>query len=421
MTRYFLDKMKAEQLEDASGHRLHERFMTIAEIGMTKNQGSRRMGYSKEEEAAKQQVIKWMEEIGMTVRRDGAGNVFGRYRGHDDSKVFMSGSHLDTVPDGGHFDGVTGVLTALEIATLWHEAGYTPKYSYEVVVFSDEEGSRFNSGLTGSRAFMGMLTGEEVDKYVDPSGQDFDAVMEEAGLDRRHFLEAEGPDYPIEMYAEVHIEQARQLEEKNLPLGIVSGIAGATRTSVVFHGEAGHAGSTPMPGRQDALVKASEFISSLPQVAQGISDTAVATVGKIDVDPGGVNVIPGEVSLVVDARDIDAELQSALIDAVRNHAERTVEGSNVTVDVDLTTRIMPIPIQPEVIEKMEESFDRNGLMPVHLPSGAGHDAMAIGTRHPIAMLFVRSIAGISHNPAEFTHIADIKQGVRVLQDFFEHY
>ncbi|WP_031546514.1 Zn-dependent hydrolase [Salinicoccus luteus] len=421
MTNDFLGKMAAETLDSASSRRLHARILEISEIGRTENQGSKRMGYSEDELAAKDRVADWMEEIGMSVRTDGAGNVFGRYEGQDDSRVFMAGSHIDSVPDGGHFDGAAGVITALEIATLWHEAGYTPKYSYEVVIFSDEEGSRFGSGLTGSRAFMGMLTGEEINKYRDPDGQTIDDVLGNIGSDRKAFLAAEGLDYNIEIYAEVHIEQAKQLEQKDLPIGIVSGIAGATRTNITFRGEAGHAGSTPMTERRDALVKASEFISTLPEVAKGISQEAVATVGKMDVKPGGVNVIPGEVNLVVDARDIDTDNQARLIEAVAEHAEETVKDSPIGVEVDLTTRVLPIPINPEVISKMEASFKRQDLLPVHLPSGAGHDAMSIGTKFPITMLFVRSIKGISHNPEEFTHIEDLSRSVQVLKDFFENY
>ncbi|MCG1010800.1 Zn-dependent hydrolase [Salinicoccus sp. ID82-1] len=418
--RLFTDKMAAEKLEDPTSERLHARILEISKIGRTENEGAKRMGYSKEESQAKDKVIEWMQEIGMQIRKDGAGNVFGTYQGEDSSKVFMAGSHIDTVPDGGHFDGAAGVLTALEIVTLWHEAGYTPKYDFEVVIFSDEEGSRFSSGLTGSRAFMGLMTEEELDKYRDPDGQTFDEVIRNIGSDRQQFLTAEGPGKQIAMYAEIHIEQAKQLEQKNLPVGIVSGIAGATRTKITFHGAAGHAGSTPMTERKDALVKASEFISTLPGIPKSISQTAVATVGKMSVSPGGVNVIPGEVELVVDARDINEENQSKLIQAVADHAQDIVHDSGITVETDLTTRVTPIPIDPEVIERMEASFKRHDLLPIHLPSGAGHDAMTVGTKFPVTMLFVRSIQGISHNPEEFTHIEDLTQAVKVLKDFFEN-
>lgn len=421
MTQTFLDKMKAETLNDQTAKRLHSRILEISEIGRTEDQGSKRMGYSDFEIKAKEKVVGWMKDINMTVRTDGAGNVFGRYLGHDDSEVFMAGSHMDTVPNGGHFDGVAGVLSALEIAELWHEKNYKPKYSYEVVIFSDEEGSRFNSGLSGSRAFMGLIGETELDKYRDPDNQTIDEVLEHIGSNRTEFLKAEGLDYNIKMYGEIHIEQARQLEEKDLPAGIVSGIAGATRTNVTFKGEAGHAGSTPMHQRNDALVQASAFISTLPEVATAISTTAVATVGKMKVSPNGVNVIPGEVELVVDARDINEKQQAELIQAIKNHAEKTAAQSGVTVEVDLTTRITPIPIEDEVTEKMEASFRRQGQVPVHLPSGAGHDAMSIGTKHPITMLFVRSLKGISHNPDEFSHISDIRDAVLILKDFFENY
>ncbi|WP_411842412.1 Zn-dependent hydrolase [Salinicoccus sp. HZC-1] len=421
MTHTFLEKMNAETLDDQTTNRLHSRILELSEIGRTEDQGSKRMGYSDKELAAKEKIKSWMEAIGMSVRTDGAGNVFGRYKGHDDSEVFMAGSHVDSVPNGGHFDGVTGVLSALEIAELWHAENYTPAYSYEVVIFSDEEGSRFNSGLTGSRAFMGLIGEEELDKYRDPDNKTIDDVLEHIGSDRTEFLKAEGPDYNIKMYGEIHIEQARQLKEKALPVGIVSGIAGATRTNITFKGEAGHAGSTPMHQRKDALVQASEFVRTLPDIPPSISQTAVATVGKLKVIPNGVNVIPGEVQLVVDARDINEDHQAELIQAVQQHAEKVAGQSEVTVDIDLTTRITPIPIGEDVIGKMEEAFRRNNQVPVHLPSGAGHDAMSVGTKHPITMLFVRSIKGISHNPEEFSHISDIRDAVLILKDFFEQY
>lgn len=421
MTRNFLEKMKAETLSDHTTKRLHRRILELSEIGRTGEQGSERMGYSEFEMKAKEKIINWMKDIGMNIRTDGAENVFGRFRGEDDSQVFMAGSHVDSVPNGGHFDGITGVLSALEIAQLWYEENYTPKYSYEVVIFSDEEGSRFNSGLTGSRAFMGLIDEEELDKYRDPEDRTVDEVLEHIGSNRKAFLKADGPDYKIKMYGEIHIEQARQLEEKELPVGIVSGIAGATRTNVTFSGEAGHAGSTPMTQRKDALVQASEFIRTLPEIATAVSTTAVATVGKLKVIPNGVNVIPGEVQLVVDARDISEEKQSELIDALHQHVKKIAFQSEVTADVDLTTRIMPIPIGEDVISKMEEAFRRQDQIPVHLPSGAGHDAMSIGTKHPITMLFVRSIEGISHNPEEFSHISDIRDAVLILKDFFENY
>src|SRR5699024_6075843 len=231
--------------------------------GRTEDEGAKRMGYSGLGNEAKEKVTGWMVNIGRSVRTDGAGNVYGRYQDHDDSEVLMAGSHRDSVPNGGNFDGGAGVLSALEIAELWNDAGYIPDYSYEVAIFSDEEGSRFNSGLTGSRAFMGLIEEGELEKYRDSEGQTIDDVLGNIGSDRRRFLASGGRNCNIKMYGEIHIEQAKQLEEKDLPVGIVSGIAGATRTNVTFIGEAGHAGATPMNQRNDALVQASEFIRTL--------------------------------------------------------------------------------------------------------------------------------------------------------------
>src|SRR5690625_411149 len=298
-----------------SGERLASRLHEIAQIGLTSDYGSNRPGFSPEELKAKQLVSEWMREAGLTVTADGAGNVFGSLTGKDpQKKTMLSGSHIDSVPNGGHFDGPLGVLAALEVVEAWRAEEYQPERDYEVVIFTDEEGSRFNSGFHGSEAVVGKDNIEEKLRLMDQTGLSFTEVLQSAGLTIDGYRAAERNMENYELFVEVHIEQGKRLEKANLPCGIVNGIAGPYWVEFTFIGEAGHAGNTPMNNRKDALVAASEFIQHIPSIPVAISDNAVAMVGKLSVKPNGVNVIPGEVSLYVDMRDINKADQEKLAD-----------------------------------------------------------------------------------------------------------
>lgn len=406
--------------DSISGERLAKRLDAISEIGLTENNGSHRTGFSQEEKEAKDLAAKWMREAGLEVRHDGAGNVFGRLAGkNDELPVVLSGSHLDSVPDGGHFDGPLGVLAALEVAEAWRDAGYQPEKPYEVVVFTDEEGARFNGGLHGSEAVAGKGDIEEKLKLVDQNGKYFSEVLEAIGLSVESYLGAERDRDEIEMFAEVHIEQGKQLEREALPCGIVTGIAGPCWLEFTFVGEAGHAGNTPMDDRKDALVAASEFIGGVHKLPDSISNSAVATVGKLNVAPNGVNVIPGSVTLYVDIRDIFKDTRDNLVDQVLKLAEEVADRHQVSVAHKEKMRVAPVPIEHEKQQQFEESFVEKTIQPYYLPSGAGHDAMIIGGKWPVAMLFTQSKDGISHNPAEWSDLIDCVQTVHVLKNFLE--
>jgi len=407
-------------VDGISGERLAKRLDAISEIGLTENNGSHRPGFSKEEKAAKELVSKWMREAGLEVRQDGAGNIFGLLAGKkNDLPAILSGSHLDSVPDGGHFDGVLGVLAALEVAQAWQATGYHPETPYEVVVFTDEEGARFNGGFHGSEAVVGKGDIEEKLKLVNQDGMHFSEVLEAIGLSVDSYLGAERGNEEIEMFAEVHIEQGKQLEHEELPCGIVTGIAGPCWLEFTFTGEAGHAGNTPMNDRQDALVAASEFIARVNKLPGSVSDTAVATVGKLNLNPNGVNVIPGSVTLYVDIRDIFKETRDSLVDQVLELAEDVADRHQISVEHIEKMRVAPVPIEEEKQQLLEKSFAEKMIQSYRLPSGAGHDAMIIGEKWPVAMLFTQSKGGISHNPAEWSDLNDCVQTVHVLKNFLE--
>ncbi|MGM8365771.1 M20 family metallo-hydrolase [Virgibacillus sp. W0181] len=403
-----------------SGERLAQRLGELSKIGLTADHGSNRPGFSEEEQQAKELVQQWMKEAGLKVWQDGAGNVFGRLEGKNkEAKTIISGSHVDSVPNGGHFDGPLGVLSALEVVEAWRETGYEPDKPFEVAIFTDEEGSRFNGGFHGSEAVVGKGDIQEKLKLKDSSGSSFEEVLNQIGLSIESYEAAVRNFEDIELFIELHIEQGKRLEKAGLPCGIVSGIAGPSWTEFTFYGQAGHAGNTPMNDRQDALVAASEFILEVNKLAPKVSDSAVATVGKQFIKPNGVNVIPGEVKLYVDIRDIFKETRDALIEKVTTAAQKIAEKNSVHVESYESMRTSPVPIEENTQHKLEEAFKANNINSYKLPSGAGHDSMIIAEKAPVAMLFVQSKDGISHNPAEWSDLSDCVQGVHVLKTFIE--
>ncbi|ASN06719.1 M20 family metallo-hydrolase [Virgibacillus necropolis] len=403
-----------------NGERIAKRLYELSEIGFTSDGGVRRPGFSNEEKSAKQLVKSWMDEAGLKVTEDGAGNVIGRLDGvNNDLPAVASGSHVDSVPNGGHFDGPVGVLAALEVASAWKEMNFIPKKPYEMIIFTDEEGSRFNSGLTGSTAMTGNEDYAKQTQMVDYNGDSFESVLQAYGSSLQGFKEAKRDMKELEIFIEVHIEQGKKLENDDLPVGIVSGIAGPAWLEVTFTGEAGHAGNTPMNGRRDPLIAAAEFIQKVEGFPEKVSDTAVATIGKVNVSPNGINVIPQLVTLNVDIRDIYKDTRDELLQLIIQEAEHIAGNREISINVKENTKIQPVPIKKELQNKLANSISKYGLEPAYIPSGAGHDAMNLGMHIPVAMLFVRSKDGISHNPKEWSTLNDIVTTIHVLKDCVE--
>ncbi|MFP9126199.1 Zn-dependent hydrolase [Niallia sp. BSM11] len=403
-----------------SGKRIAQRLYELSKIGLTDENGSYRIGFSAEEKLAKQLVANWMTEAGLSVKQDEAGNIIGRLAGNDEElPAILSGSHVDSVPNGGHFDGPLGVLAALEVVEAWRETGFKPTHPYEVIIFSDEEGARFNGGLTGSRAMTGDIDVENQLSLVDSEGANFQTVIENNGLSLDTFFQAKRDLSKIKAYVEVHIEQGKRLEKENLPVGIVSGIAGPSWLKITLSGEAGHAGNTPMDDRKDALVAAGELLAAIPALPKMVSSTAVATVGKLHVHPNGVNVIPGRVELFVDIRDIYEDKVDALVALTIEKAAAISESYGIKTTFEQTLKVSPMLVQDDIKELLEQSLQKMAIKPYFLPSGAGHDAMVLGRHVPSAMIFARSRKGISHNPEEWTTLSDCVQSVHVLKNMIE--
>lgn len=375
--------------------RLLERLDALYAIGG--GSGANRPAYSEAEDDAHRLVAGWMIGAGLEIERDPAGNLFGRLRGErPELPEVWTGSHLDSVPDGGRFDGPLGVLAGLEAV---ERIGPQPR-SLCVVAFRDEEGWRFGRGCFGSRALCGQLEPGELE------------TRDTAGV---RLLDAVGRDLPVAgwlesppaVYLEAHIEQGPVLARAGAPLGVVTAIVGLARLAVTFTGAAGHAGTTPMAARDDALCKAAKFVLRVRDAAAA-REGAVATVGRLEVEPGAANVIPSRVSVVVDARAPDETTLASML--------TEVAGAAADAEVERLRRTEPVAMASEARASLCEALAERGLSAPALHSGAGHDAGVLAAAGvPAGMLFVRSLAGgVSHSPAEESSREDVALCVGVL-------
>ncbi|WEG11816.1 allantoate amidohydrolase [Pullulanibacillus sp. KACC 23026] len=387
--------------------RLWNRLMSLSSIGHHSDGsgGVTRLSFTKEEREAKDRVAAFMREAGLSVREDAVGNLIGRLEGmNPDSPVLLVGSHLDSVPHGGDFDGPLGVLAAVEALQTLGEKQIKLKSPVEVIAFTDEEGARFRFGMIGSRGLAGTLEKSDL-HYVDQDGVSVEQAMKAYGLSPDRFHEAARSQGSVKAYLEVHIEQGKILESKNLPIGIVSGIAGPLWLKFTITGEAGHAGSTPMNLRRDALTAASAIIQAIEEEAAQKPRT-VGTVGQLSLKPGGVNIIPGEVEFTLDLRDVDETIRDEVEKRILNQAEQICKERGVHCQVDVLQRIAPVKCDESIQQFMMQVFNEMGLEPIELISGAGHDGMQFKDLCPVGMIFVRSKNGISHHPDEYTSLED---------------
>ena len=393
--------------------RLWSRLSELAEIGRSEGGGVTRLSFTEEERAAKDLVASYMREAGLEVREDAAGNLIGHRQGSDsEAPVVLAGSHVDSVPNGGDFDGPLGVLAAVEALQVMEERSIETERPVEVVAFTDEEGARFGFGMIGSRAVAGTLTPDDLDRE-DESGVSIAGAMRDSGLDPERIGEAARPEGSIHAYVELHIEQGRILENENLPVGLVTGIAGPVWLRLTLEGEAGHAGTTPMNLRRDALVAATAIIGRVEKEAAR-TGTTVGTVGQLELKPGGINIIPGHVSFSLDLRDIDQEVRDGVEARISDEAGRICEERGITLETQTLQRLPSVLCSDLVREAAREACGPLGFEPFELASGAGHDGMHLAGLCPIGMIFVRSRDGLSHNPNEYSSKEDCAAGAEVL-------
>jgi len=365
-------------------------------------------------------VMGWVRAAGMEAHVDAVGNVRGRYEGRSPGlPALILGSHLDTVRDAGKYDGMLGVVTAIACVKALAEAGERLDFAIEVVGFGDEEGVRFQSTLLGSRALAGGFDMSLLDRR-DGDGISMARAMQDFGLDPARICEAAKQPGEVHAYVELHIEQGPVLEAENLPLGAVTSIAGATRLQATITGTSGHAGTVPMAGRKDALAAAAEAITAVETVCSGPAEL-VGTVGRIEVAPGAVNVIPGEARFSVDIRAAEDSRRQKAVRAAIGAVEEICARRGLGLELERTHESPSCPCAPWLIEQISHAIAAGGIAVRRLPSGAGHDAMAMAALSDVAMLFVRCAGGISHNPAEAVTTEDAASGARALLQFIRDF
>lgn len=400
---------------DRAARRVMERCDTLAEISETPGQLTR-VYLSYEHLRANAQVAQWMQEAGMVTWQDAVGNICGRYEAaNDGAQAVLLGSHLDTVRDAGRYDGMLGVLTAIEVVDWLHRQNLRGSQAIEIVGFADEEGTRFNITLLGSRGLTGTWPQGWLD-CEDVQGVSVAQAMVNVGLDPARIATAERPREDFSAYLELHIEQGPVLEQEDLPLGVVTAINGARRLTCRFSGEAGHAGTVPMSHRHDALTAAAQWIGFVEQKTRESGPELVATVGTLQCEPGAVNVIPGVVTLTLDIRSPNDALRETLLNALLDEAARIGQARGVAFSSDIFYTIAATPCDARLRNVLAGAVEAVQGRVLLLPSGAGHDAIAIAERWPSAMLFVRCDRGISHHPAESVQQQDVAQALRAYSE-----
>jgi allantoate deiminase len=411
--------MSASTTPEPSGTRISARCDALARLSEDPA-GLTRIFLSKEQRAANELVLGWMKDAGMSARLDAIGNVVGRYEGRTaNAPCLMLGSHLDTVRNAGRYDGMLGVVAAIDCVHALNAKGTRLPHAIEVVGFADEEGVRFGSTLLGSRAVAGEFDPRLLETR-DRDGISMREALVAFGLDPDRIGDAVRRPEEILAYAELHIEQGPVLESEGLPVGVVTAINGANRFQIEIDGMAGHAGTVPMNLRRDALAAASECVLAIESRC-GREPELVGTVGKLEAGPGATNVIPGQARFTIDLRAPSDEQRKRATADVEREIRSICARRNVKVDIRPTHEGKTASCAGWLQQQIAGAIEAEGLPVRRLPSGAGHDGMALVDLVDIGMLFVRCRAGISHNPLEAIDVADAELSARVFLRFIERF
>lgn len=391
-----------------NGDRLNESINRLAKIGRQADGSICRLAFSSEDELARYLVQQWMIDAGMTVRTDAAGNLIGRYRGNvEDAPALVTGSHIDTVPSGGCFDGVLGVLAGIEIVRTLRENNLRLHHPLEVIVFTDEE-----STMIGCQAISGTVLQQSPQRYQAKVGESIESCLEKIGGNWDKIATAKRSD--IAAFVELHVEQGAVLESNGKDIGVVLGVVGMRRKIITIIGQANHAGTTPMAGRQDALVAAAQVVLAVRDLARQRPSQLVATVGYLDVAPNAVNIIPGKVELSVDMRDLSKACLDDMTEQLRQKVQVIAADTNTKIAIAPQLCVEPTLAAQKVQTTISSVCQQLGLSYCHLPSRAGHDSLEIGRITDMGMIFVPSLAGVSHSESEYTSPQQCTQGANVL-------
>lgn len=395
--------------------RLDASVLALAEIGGLPNGGVTRLAYSEQEKQAREWVAAQYLECGLAVWLDAAGNLFARLPGLEQAPLVMTGSHLDTVPNGGRFDGAAGTLAALEVARTLSQVGVTPKLPIEFVVFAAEESPRFKvSNRFGSRALAGQVSSSDAYRMRDENGVTLAQAMRQLGLDPDALAMAQLASGAVRAFVELHIEQGTELQTLGVPVGVVSSITGTRRFQVEIQGRADHSGGTPMHARRDALAAAAELILDVEQAAKEIGGSLVETVTTLTLEPNAMNVIPGRVVLGVDIRDIHRDSIRQATDALKHSLQQVAEKRDVVTNLTLLRDTEPVEMSLRIREAITAAGKRAAISTAEVPSHTGHDTISLAELAEIGMIFVRNPSGRSHCPDEWVAGQDLAAGTQVL-------
>ncbi|PQB05876.1 Zn-dependent hydrolase [Aureitalea marina] len=399
----------AQDLPKVDQDRLEKSILDLGKIGVDE-MGTQRVAFSQADLDGRDFAIQLMKEAGLEVHIDLAGNIIGSLPGSNPELAPISfGSHIDTVPNGGNYDGCVGSMAAIEVVRVMKENGIQPRHPMELIIFSNEEG-----GVMGSRAISGKLPPSAFE-VVNSTGFNMADGIDRLGGDHTKIDQVIRNKGEVAAFVELHIEQGGLLEQAGLQIGIVEGIVGLNWWDVTFTGFANHAGTTPMDQRQDALLAAAQFIQMVNQVAVDRDGRQVATVGRIKALPGAPNVIPGKVVLSLEIRDLAGEVIREVYSTIEKGAAEISKDSGVAIQFEeLSTTGIPALTDPMIQKQIEASTNELGLSFQYMPSGAGHDAQDMALITPTGMIFVPSKGGISHSPKEFTTAEDMANGANVL-------
>ena len=385
----------------------------MAEVGLQPDGSICRRGFTAEDRQGRERLSEWMIDAGLSLRIDAAGNLIGRLEGSDPSlPALVTGSHLDTVPTGGRYDGTLGVLAGLEVVRALQDAALQLRHPFELIVFADEE-----STMVGCKGMAGTASADPSD-YTTSNGEPIERNLARLGGDWDRLASAARADDAIAAFIELHVEQGAVLEGRGDSIGVVQGVVGQRRFTIRVGGQANHAGTTPMDQRQDALVAAAQVVLAVQALALEHPGDPVATVGKFEVWPNAANVVPGEVQCSVDLRDLDPEVLSALTAELQLRLVAIAESSGCRVTMEPQFAVDPTPAAPTLMDAIEAAATELGFSHSPLPSRASHDAQELGRRWPMGMVFVPSHCGLSHSSAEYTSLEQCAAGTAVLLSAF---
>lgn len=409
------DSATPAPLPSANPSRLADDLRAIGKLGALPEGGVTRPGFSSLERQAHEVVGGWLGDLGLKVRVDAIGNTIAERPGRRDGPYIGLGSHLDSVPHGGRFDGIVGVVGAVELIRLFDEASLTTEHPLRVVLFAGEEGARFGEPCIGSKAIVGAWDGRDLSRVRDAEGVSLPAALEALGFDSGRLHEARWPAGEVAAFLELHIEQARVLESEGLQVGLVDVVSGSTRLRLDLIGRADHSGATPMGLRADALNAAAEIALTVESLATDPRHRGTrATVGRLDLFPNSITTVPGRVTMAVDVRDVDSDRQRTAAADIVQRAHWICERRGVRLEAEVIADTSPAVLSMWLRELASSVCQELGIDYRVMSSGAGHDAAILARLLPAAMVFVPSRDGLSHVPEEWTSAVDVARGVEVL-------